>query len=246
MISFLLLWLFFYIDTTQTMNLQHNLNQIKHVIRQAELQCDRKPNDVLLLAVSKQRTIQEITEAFYLGVTHFGENYFQEAQEKINELKNLPLCWHFIGPIQSNKTKGIATHFSWVHSVSRLKIAQLLHEHRPANLDPLNICLQINLTAEETKSGIAPEKAAELAIAVSKLPHLRLRGLMTIPPPQEDQQQQYALFMQLNQLMHTLNRELGLNMDTLSMGMSDDLVPAINAGATIVRVGRAIFGERQR
>lgn len=228
------------------MTIEHNLNQIKHLIKQAELQCGRQPDDVLLLAVSKQKTIQEITEAFHLGLKHFGENYFQEAQEKIDKLKNLPLCWHFIGPIQSNKTKGIATHFSWVHSVSRLKIAQLLNEHRPDHLAPLNICLQINLIAEESKSGIALEKAAELAIAVSNLPRLKLRGLMTIPPPQKEEQKQYDLFMQLNRLMHDLNLELGLNMDTLSMGMSDDLVPAINAGATIVRIGRAIFGERQR
>jgi PLP dependent protein len=227
------------------MNLQQNLNHIKQLIKQAELDSGRMPDEVLLLAVSKQQNINAITEAFHLGVTHFGENYFQEAQYKINALRDLPLCWHFIGPIQSNKTKGIASHFSWVHSVNRKKIALLLNEHRPTNLDPLNVCIQVNLIDEESKSGVMPTEVAELAAAVSQLPQLRLRGLMTIPPPQKDQQKQYDLFMQLNQLMQSLNQQLGLTMDTLSMGMSEDLVPAIKAGATIIRVGRAIFGERQ-
>ncbi|KTC79038.1 YggS family pyridoxal phosphate-dependent enzyme [Legionella cherrii] len=228
------------------MSLQHSLNQIKQLITQTELECGRKPGSVLVLAVSKQQSIEAIRELFQLGITHFGESYFQEAQSKINALKNLPICWHFIGPIQSNKTKGIATLFDWVHSISRLKIANYLNEYRPSNLDPLNICLQINLVDEETKSGIPPEHAAELALAVSQLPHLKLRGLMTIPPPHKEMQAQYDLFIQLNQLMHSLNQELGLDMDTLSMGMSHDFVPAIKAGATIVRVGQALFGERQK
>ncbi len=228
------------------MNLQQNLYQIKQLIKQYELDFSREPGSVLLLAVSKQQSIEAISQLFHLGVTHFGESYFQEAQQKINALKNMPICWHFIGPIQSNKTKGIATSFNWVHSVSRLKIAQHLNEYRPPHLAPLNICLQINLVNEKTKSGVPPEYAAELAFAASQLPHLNLRGLMTIPPPQQDTETQYDLFMQLNQLMHTLNQELRLNMDTLSMGMSDDLVSAIKAGASIVRVGRALFGERQK
>lgn len=228
------------------MNLYQNLNQIKQLITQTELECGRKPGSVLLLAVSKQQSIEAISTLFQLGITHFGESYFQEAQQKINALKNMPLCWHFIGPIQSNKTRGIATSFSWVHSISRFKIAQHLNEYRPVDLGPLNICLQINLVDEKTKSGIPPEQAAELALAVSQLPHLKLRGLMTLPPPQHDTQIQYDLFIQLNQLMHSLNQELGLDMDTLSMGMSDDFVSAIKAGATIVRVGQALFGERQK
>lgn len=227
------------------MNLQHNLNHMQQLIKQAELDSSRIADDVLLLAVSKQQSIHAITDAFKLGVTHFGESYYQEAQYKINALKDLAICWHFIGPIQSNKTKGIASHFSWVHSVNRQKIALLLNEHRARHLEPLNVCIQVNLVDEESKSGITPTEASELAAAISQLPHLRLRGLMTIPPPQQDQQKQYDLFMQLNQLLHTLNQQLGLTMDTLSMGMSDDLVPAIKAGATIIRVGRAIFGERQ-
>ncbi|MBI2785054.1 MAG: YggS family pyridoxal phosphate-dependent enzyme [Legionella longbeachae] len=228
------------------MNLYQNLNQVQQLITQAELASGRKSGSVLLLAVSKQQSVELIKEAFQFGIKHFGESYFQEAQKKINELQNLSICWHFIGPIQSNKTKGIASNFSWVHSINRYKIAYQLNEYRPKNLDPLNICLQINLVDEKTKAGISPEHAIELAQAVSQLPNLKLRGLMTLPPPQKNPQDQYDLFIQLNQLMHSLNNQLNLNMDTLSMGMSDDLVPAIKAGATIVRIGRALFGERQR
>lgn len=228
------------------MSLHQNLTQLKQLIIQTELECGRKPGSVLLLAVSKQQSIEAIRELFQLGITHFGESYFQEAQPKINALKDTPVCWHFIGPIQSNKTKGIASLFQWVHSISRLKIAHCLNEYRPSTLDPLNICLQVNLVDEKTKSGIAPEHVAELAMAVSQLPNLKLRGLMTIPPPQKEIQAQYELFNRLHQLMHSLNQELNLNMDTLSMGMSHDIVPAIKAGATIIRVGQALFGERQK
>ena len=226
------------------MNLQSNLNQIQQLIKQAALESGRNENEVLLLAVSKQQSAKSIAQLFELGVKNFGENYFQEAHEKINALKELPICWHFIGPIQSNKAKNIARDFNWVHSINRLKIAQILNEHRPSNLPPLNVCLQVNLVPEETKSGISPEDVIELALSVSQLPHLKLRGLMTIPPPEHNPQKQYELFMQMALLLKSLNIQLGLNMDTLSMGMSDDLVPAIKAGATIVRIGRAIFGER--
>lgn len=228
------------------MALYQNLNRVQQLITHAELASGREPGSVLLLAVSKQQSIAAIREVFHLGITHFGENYFQEAQKKIQALNDLPLCWHFIGPIQSNKTKGIATSFSWVHSINRLKVAQQLNQYRPANLALLNVCLQINLVNEISKSGIPAENAAELALAISQLPNLKLRGLMTIPPPQKDSQEQYHLFNKLKQLLQSLNQELGLNMDTLSMGMSDDLVPAIKAGATIVRIGQAIFGERQK
>lgn len=228
------------------MSISDNLNQVTQLIAQTEEASNRKPGSVLLLAVSKQQNIEAITEAYKLGVINFAENYFQESQMKIKELSNLPLYWHFIGPIQSNKTKGIAETFSWVHSINRTKIALQLNEFRPAHLEPLNVCLQINLVKEDSKSGIPPEQAAELALAVSQLPHLKLRGLMTIPPPQKSEQESYNLLIQLNHLMQTLNDHLGLDMDTLSMGMSDDLIPAIKAGATIVRIGRAIFGERKR
>ncbi|WP_115701167.1 YggS family pyridoxal phosphate-dependent enzyme [Legionella sainthelensi] len=228
------------------MSLYQDLNRIQHLITQTALGCGRKPENILLLAVSKQQNIDKIQEAFHLGVKDFGESYFQEAQRKISALKNLPLNWHFIGPIQSNKTKGIATLFSWIHSISRFKIASQLNEYRTKDLNPLNVCIQINLIDEKSKSGIPPENAAELALAISQLPNLKLRGLMTIPPPLNDPHLQYDVFIRLNQLMQHLNQTLNLNMDTLSMGMSDDLIPAIKAGATIVRVGRAIFGERQK
>lgn len=228
------------------MTLVKHLTQINDLIERAALESKRSPNDVLLLAVSKQQSPEAITEVFQLGLRQFGENYFQEALKKIIILKDLPITWHFIGPIQSNKTQGIATHFSWVHSVDRLKIAEKLNEYRPSHLAPLNVCLQINLLGEKTKSGIAPEEAMQLALAVNQLPHLTLRGLMTIPPPEKNPQKQYALFLKLKELQDSINQTLGLKMDTLSMGMSDDLVPAIKAGATIIRVGRAIFGERQR
>jgi pyridoxal phosphate enzyme (YggS family) len=224
------------------MNFYDTLNQVEQLIAKTERDSGRNPNSVLLLAVSKQQSTQAIEELFSLGIRHFGESYLQEAQPKINKLLHLPLYWHFIGPIQSNKTKGIASSFSWVHSISRFKIASQLDRYRPPNLEPLNVCLQIQLVPEQSKSGIRPQNASELALAVNQLPHLKLRGLMTIPPPIRDPQKQFELFMQLNQLLHALNRELGLTMDTLSMGMSDDLVPAIKAGATIVRVGRALFG----
>ena len=227
------------------MGLEQRLHQVRQLISQTEYACNRKPGSVLLLAISKNQGIDAIREAFHLGVTDFGENYYQEALHKINALESLPICWHFTGPIQSNKTKGIATHFSWVHSINRLKIAVLLNEHRLPHLPPLNVCLQINLVAEETKSGIPPEQATELALAVSQLPHIHLKGLMTIPPPQKNPEEQYNLLLQLNHLMYSINQDLGLAMDTLSMGMSDDLIPAIKAGSTIVRIGRAIFGERK-
>lgn len=227
------------------MTLHQNLNQVQQLITKTALACGRNPESILLLAVSKQQNSDKIQEAFHLGVNDFGESYFQEAQQKIIALKKLPLNWHFIGSIQSNKTKGIANFFSWAHSVNRFKIAVQLNKYRPKNLNPLNICIQVNLMDEQSKSGISPEDASELAFAVSQLPNLKLRGLMTIPPPLSDPQIQYDAFLRLNQLMHQLNQKLGLTMDTLSMGMSDDLVSAIEAGATIVRVGRAIFGERQ-
>lgn len=227
------------------MTLNRNLKHIQELITSSEIQFHRKPGSVLLLAASKEQSASIITQAFELGVTNFGENYFQEAQAKIKLLKHLPITWHFIGPVQSNKTKGIATDFDWVHTIDRLKIANLLNEYRSNQMKLLNVCLQINLVGEKTKSGIAVEQASELAMMVSQLPHLCLRGLMTIPPPQNNPEEQYELLMQLTRLMHTINKDRGLTMDTLSMGMTDDLIPAIKAGSTIVRIGRALFGERK-
>lgn len=227
------------------MNISDNIQSIRNLINQTESSANRTPGSVLLLAVSKQQSVEAISEAFQHGIIDFGENYFQEAEKKIAQLKKLPIKWHFIGPVQSNKAKSIASLFSWVHSIDRIKVATMLSESRPLNLPPLNVCLQINLTSEATKSGVTSEEAMELAYAVSQLPNLNLRGLMTIPPPLNDVQEQYQLFLQLKQLMQLINQQLNLNMDTLSMGMSDDLIPAIKAGATIVRIGQAIFGTRQ-
>ena len=229
----------------QDLNIKHNINQVQQLIAQAEHQAHRKPGSVLLLAVSKQHSAEAILEAYHAGLRDFGESYLQEAEPKIAQLKDFDLTWHFIGPIQSNKLKGIARQFDWVHGINRASVAQGLNEHRPKDLAPLQVCLQINLVEEKSKAGIAPEQAAELAFMVNQMPQLKLRGLMTIPPPQHTPAEQYTLFLQLKELMDQLKKDLEINMDTLSMGMSDDIVPAIQAGSTIVRVGRAIFGDRQ-
>lgn len=226
------------------MSLAHTIPQLQQLIKESARACNREHESIMLLAVSKQQSVATIKEAAHLGLIHFGENYYQEAEEKIEQLHDLGLCWHFIGPIQSNKTKGIATHFSWVHSVNRINIAERLNKHRDANLPSLNVCIQVNLVAEKTKSGVSSEEVKELAHVISQLPRLKLRGLMTIPPPQHNPKEQYEIFMQLNRLLHSLNKEMDLSMDTLSMGMSDDIVPAIQAGATIIRIGRALFGDR--
>ena len=227
-------------ESTITERIAH----LNDTIHQLECAYNRPSGAVQLLAVSKRQPAPSIQEAFNAGQRDFGENYLQEAQAKIKLLNHLPLIWHFIGPIQSNKTKHIANDFSWVHSVCRYKIALQLNDARADELPRLNICLQVNLDGEETKSGITPELITDLVIAVSQVPRLQLRGLMVIPKPQETEQQQYLSFLRLTQMLHSLNQQLNLSMDTLSMGMSDDLQAAIRAGSTMVRIGRAIFGER--
>ncbi|WP_295516755.1 YggS family pyridoxal phosphate-dependent enzyme [uncultured Pseudomonas sp.] len=200
----------------------------------------RDPATVGLLAVSKTKPAAALREAWAAGLRDFGENYLQEALDKQAELADLPLVWHFIGPIQSNKTRAIASHFDWVHSVDRLKIAQRLAEQRPAERGPLNICLQVNVSGEASKSGCHPDELPALAAAVSQLPNLRLRGLMAIPEPTDDPASQRAAFARLRALSEALN----LDLDTLSMGMSQDLEAAIAEGATWVRIGTALFGAR--
>ena len=217
-----------------------NIAKVRTRIREAAQACGRDPESVGLLAVSKTKPAAAVREAHACGQRDFGENYLQEALNKQAELGDLELTWHFIGPIQSNKTRPIAEHFAWVHSVDRLKIAQRLSEQRPTQLPPLNICLQVNVSGEASKSGCAPEELAALAQAVSQLPNLRLRGLMTIPEPTSDLAQQHAACARLRQLRDDLNLEL----DVLSMGMSDDLEAAIAEGATWVRIGTALFGAR--
>lgn len=220
--------------------LADNLSAISARIASAAQAAGRDPASVQLLAVSKTKPASAIREIHAAGVCDFGENYLQEALTKQQALGDLPLIWHFIGPIQSNKTKAIAEHFDWVHSVDRLKIAQRLSEQRPAGLAPLNICLQVNVSGEDSKSGCAPADLPALAKAVAALPNLRLRGLMAIPEPTDDRAAQEAAFATLRQLEEGLD----LGLDTLSMGMSHDLEAAIAQGATWVRIGTALFGAR--
>ncbi|KIC84244.1 YggS family pyridoxal phosphate-dependent enzyme [Pseudomonas sp. C5pp] len=220
--------------------LADNLSATSARIASAAQAAGRDPASVQLLAVSKTKPASAIREIHAAGVCDFGENYLQEALTKQQALGDLPLIWHFIGPIQSNKTKAIAEHFDWVHSVDRLKIAQRLSEQRPAGLPPLNICLQVNVSGEDSKSGCTPADLPALAKAVAALPNLRLRGLMAIPEPTDDRAAQEAAFATLRQLQEGL----GLGLDTLSMGMSHDLEAAIAQGATWVRIGTALFGAR--
>ncbi len=218
-------------------------DNIAHVgarIRAAEQAAQRAEHSVQLLAVSKTKPADAVREAYAAGVHDFGENYLQEAVGKQLELTDLPLIWHFIGPIQSNKTRAIAENFAWVHSVDRLKIAQRLSEQRPAELPPLNICIQVNVSGEASKSGCTPADLPALASAISALPRLKLRGLMAIPEPTEDRAAQDAAFATVQKLQASLN----LPLDTLSMGMSHDLESAIAMGATWVRIGTALFGAR--
>lgn len=222
----------------------HAVHHLQQLIKDTALSCGRKPESITLLAVSKQHNVAAIKEVAALGIKNFAESYYQEAEEKIKQLHDLNLDWHFIGPIQSNKTRGIATHFSWVHSITRARIAERLNRYRGPMLPPLNVCIHVNVVDEATKSGISCDQAKELAHILRQYPNLKLRGLMTIPPAQHTAEEQYAVFIKLQQLLAALNKELGLTMDTLSMGMSADFIPAIKAGATIIRIGRALFGER--
>jgi pyridoxal phosphate enzyme (YggS family) len=217
-----------------------NLSSVSARIGAAVQAAGREPASVHLLAVSKTKPAQAVREAHAAGQRHFGENYLQEALAKQAELTDLDLTWHFIGPIQSNKTKAIAEHFDWVHSVDRLKVAQRLSEQRPAGRPPLNICLQVNISGEASKAGCTPQDLPALASAIAALPRLRLRGLMAIPEPSQDAAEQNATFAQVT----ALRDGLALGLDTLSMGMSDDLEAAIAQGATWVRIGTALFGAR--
>ncbi|MBD9600837.1 YggS family pyridoxal phosphate-dependent enzyme [Pseudomonas sp. PDM10] len=217
-----------------------NIAQVSSRIHAAAVAAKRDADSVQLLAVSKTKPAEALREAYAAGLRDFGENYLQEALSKQLELADLPLIWHFIGPIQSNKTRAIAEHFAWVHSVDRLKIAQRLSEQRPAELPPLNICIQVNVSGEASKSGCTPADLPALANAISELPRIKLRGLMAIPEPTEDRAAQDAAFAAVQHLQASLN----LPLDTLSMGMSHDLESAIAQGATWVRIGTALFGAR--
>ena len=221
-----------------------NLQAVRARITAACIAAGRPADSVQLLAVSKNWPAASVREAAAAGQRAFGENYVQEAVDKATELAGLNLEWHFIGPLQSNKTRPVADGFSWVHSVDRLKIAERLAAQRAAALPPLNVCLQVNVSGEASKSGCTPEQGVGLAAAIGALPGLRLRGLMTIPEPTGDVARQRRQFALLRDTLKRINAELDFRLDTLSMGMSDDLEAAIMEGATIVRVGTAIFGQR--
>jgi hypothetical protein len=220
------------------------LQAVRQRITLAAAAAGRPVASIQLLAVSKTFPASAVRQAYTAGQRAFGESYVQEAVEKVAVLSDLPLRWHFIGPIQSNKTRPIAESFAWVHSLDRTRIADRLSAGRPKNLPDLQVCLQVNVSGEASKSGVTPEELPALARYVQALPRLKLRGLMAIPEPTDDPAKQREAFVRLRQLLEQLNAE-GFQLDTLSMGMSDDLEAAIAEGATIVRVGSAIFGARQ-
>ena len=220
-----------------------NIAQVRAQMAAACQAAGRAAGSVQLLAVSKTWGVDAVQAAYAAGQTDFGENYIQEAVDKIAALRDLPLVWHCIGPIQSNKTRLVAEHFDWVHSIDRLKIAHRLSEQRPEHLPPLQVCIQVNVDGGVTKSGVSPSDLPQLARAVAALPRLQLRGLMTIPEPAETDAQMSAVYHQAKELFDQL-RAQGLPLDTLSMGMSADMAAAIAEGSTMVRVGTAIFGRR--
>ena len=223
--------------------IETNLPTVHQRIARACQAAGRVPAEVTLLAVSKTIAAADVLEAYGFGQTAFGENYIQEGLEKINQLRELPIQWHCIGPVQSNKTRLVAAHFDWVQTVDRLKTAQRLSQQRPANLPPLQVCIQVNVDGGTTKSGVLPADALALARQVRTLAHLQLRGIMSIPEPAPDFATACALFNRVKAVFDALNAA-GLALDTLSMGMSADLEAAIHCGSTLVRVGSAIFGER--
>ena len=221
-----------------------HVNHVRSRICQAARSAGRDPAGVTLIAVTKAQTAETIRGAATAGVTDFGESYLQEALAKMARLSDLPLRWHFIGGIQSNKTRAIAERFDWVHSIDRLSIARRLSEQRPYHAPPLNLCIQVELVPEPNKGGVAPGEVWQLAAQASELPRVRLRGLMCVPPPQSDRRSERAVFARLRALLEELNAS-GHKLDTLSMGMSDDFEAAIAEGATLVRIGTALFGGRQ-
>ncbi|WP_085246680.1 YggS family pyridoxal phosphate-dependent enzyme [Gilliamella mensalis] len=231
------------------MNTIHdNLFAIKNEIEKIASKCERDPNTIELIAVSKTKSVQQITEAIDAGQLAFGENYVQEGIEKIKYFKqampNSALIWHFIGPLQSNKSKFVAEHFDWMHTIDRLKIAQRLNDQRPTDMANLNVLIQVNISQETSKSGIAAEEVADLAKQIIALPNLNLRGLMAIPEIENDFDKQLKAFTKMHELLRSLQADYPC-MDTLSMGMSGDMQAAIVAGSTMVRIGTAIFGSRQ-
>ncbi|RTZ60573.1 MAG: YggS family pyridoxal phosphate-dependent enzyme [Gammaproteobacteria bacterium] len=225
------------------MSLELRYQAVVERIKKAPRPTKFNTNRVRLIAVSKTRSADDIRSIHELGQTAFGENYVQEALDKIRQLRSLPLEWHFIGSIQSNKTREIAAHFDWVHSIDRLKIARRLNDQRPAQREPLDVCLEVNISEQAGKSGVLLQQLPQLAEQVDQLPRLRLRGLMAIPQKATEFDEQRAIFRRMREALLDLNRQ-GLDLDTLSMGMSGDMEAAIAEGATMVRIGTDIFGPR--
>ncbi|GAB3111285.1 YggS family pyridoxal phosphate-dependent enzyme [Aestuariicella hydrocarbonica] len=230
-------------------NIHDQLALVHHRISKALEDSGRKPDGALLLAVSKTKPAADVRLAFDAGQRDFGENYLQEALDKQQQLKDLAIVWHFIGPIQSNKTRAIAENFDWVHSVDRVKIATRLNDQRPAHLPPLNVCLQVNVDNEPTKSGVLLSELPDLLESLVNLPHICVRGFMAIPAPRDNVEQQRQALLPLAETLQELQASprihaLHPQLDTLSMGMSGDLEAAIAAGSTMVRVGTDIFGKR--
>lgn len=225
------------------MTIAERIVRIRTQIQELEQRYQRPPDSVALMAVSKTFPASAIREAASTGQCHFGENYVQELAEKVEQLADLPIEWHFIGPLQSNKTKIIAEHVNWVHSVDREKIARRLNDQRPSSLSPLNVCIQVNISEEPQKAGVLPDQLATLATFISSQPQLRLRGLMAIPAASQNFAEQLANFKSMRQLFDKTRAHYP-ELDTLSMGMSGDMEAAIAAGSTMVRIGSAIFGQR--
>ena len=227
---------------------QDNLLNIKNEIAEIAKKCERDPNTIQLIAVSKTKPVEQVIEAINAGQLAFGENYVQEGVEKIQYFeKNMPnndLIWHFIGPLQSNKSKLVAEHFDWMHTIDRFKIAQRLSDQRPNHMAKLNVLIQVNISQEASKSGVKPEEVADLVKQIVTLPNLNLCGLMAIPEIENDYDKQLNVFTKMQQLLQSLQKDYPF-MDTLSMGMSGDMQAAIVAGSTMVRIGTAIFGARQ-
>lgn len=229
-------------------NIAENINCVTARIAAATKATDHNANNIALLAVSKGQPLSAIQQAYQQGLRRFGENYLQEALDKKNQLADLAdIEWHFIGPVQSNKTRKVAENFDWLHTIDRIKVAKRLNEQRPQELAPLNVCVQVNINNEDNKAGVTPEALSEIAIAITKLPRLKLRGLMAIPKATsniEEQRHAFAKLAKLLKQLQNLSPELA-TLDTLSMGMSGDLEAAIAEGATLIRIGTDIFGQRQ-
>lgn len=225
------------------MTIAKNIQHIDEHIKEACLQAGRSKDTLTLIAVTKGQPLKALYEAYAANIRHFGENYVQEAKIKMAGF-NLPCTWHFLGYIQANKTSVIAKTFDWVHSLDRLKIAQLLHDNRPKEAAPLQLCVQVNIDNENQKSGLAPQELAPFIEKLRPLDRLKIRGLMAIPKAHKNKNEQFKSFIQLSNLLDTVNKQLKLNLDTLSMGMTEDYTEAIKAHATFIRIGRGIFGER--